>query len=139
MSSGTALIDLSQMILYAAIPAFTVAGIVVAVVDVGTVPESTPGIDHIDLVVGGALSATLVPSMLFVFYVLRLVTVAKRTLAIEPLILRESQRYAVVPPPLPRSACRAHIVHVLRPKRHVGSTEEERPHREGLLRDRCEP
>ncbi|WP_101294141.1 hypothetical protein [Halegenticoccus soli] len=87
-----ALIDLSQMILYAAVPALAVAGIMVGIVDAGTFPGSTLGLDHIILVVGGAFAVTLVPFMLFVSYVLRIVTIAKRTLAIEPLILRESQR-----------------------------------------------
>ncbi|WP_336023328.1 hypothetical protein [Halobellus salinisoli] len=87
-----ALINLSQMILYAAVPAVAVAGIMVAIVDVGTFPGSTLGFDHIILVVGGAFAVTLVPFMLFVSYVLRILTIAKRTLAIEPLILRGSQR-----------------------------------------------
>jgi hypothetical protein len=84
-----ALINLSQMILYAAVPTLVLAGIMVAVVDAGTFPGSTLGVDHIILVVGGAFAVTLVPFMLFVSYVLRIVTIAKRTLAIEPLILRD--------------------------------------------------
>ncbi|WP_256301847.1 hypothetical protein [Haloarchaeobius salinus] len=87
-----ALISLSQMILYAAVPAVAVAGIMVAIVDAGTFPGSTLGFDHIILVVGGAFAVTLVPFMLFVSYVLRILTIAKRTLAIEPLLLRGSQR-----------------------------------------------
>lgn len=87
-----ALIDLSQQILYAAVPALAVAGIMVAVVDAGTFPGRTLGVDHVILVVGAAFALTLTPFMLFVSYVLRILTVAKRTLAIEPLILRESQR-----------------------------------------------
>ena len=87
-----ALINLSQMILYAAVPALVVAGIMVAIVDVGTFPGSTLGFDHLTLVVGAAFAVTLVPFMLFVSYLLRILTVAKRTLAIEPLILRESRR-----------------------------------------------
>ncbi|MFD1588244.1 hypothetical protein ACFR9U_14780 [Halorientalis brevis] len=87
-----ALINLSQIILYAAIPALAIAGIMVAIVDAGTFPGSTFGIEHIVLIVGGAFAVTLVPFMLFVSYILRIVTVAKRTLAIEPLILRDSQR-----------------------------------------------
>ncbi|UTF55801.1 hypothetical protein [Natronosalvus rutilus] len=87
-----ALINLSQLILYAAVPALAIAGIMVAIVDAGTFPGSTLGFDHIILVVGGAFAVTLVPFMLFVSYVLRIVTIAKRTLAIEPLILRDSQR-----------------------------------------------
>lgn len=82
-----ALIDLSQLILYAAVPALVVAGVMLAVVDAGTVPGSTLGIDHVVVVVGGAFAVTLLPFMLFVSYILRILTVAKRTLAIEPLIL----------------------------------------------------
>ena len=87
-----ALIDLSQMILYAAVPAVTVAGIMVGIVDAGTFPGRVFGIDTIILVVGGAFAVTLIPFMLLVSYLLRILTVAKRTLAIEPLILRDSQR-----------------------------------------------
>jgi len=87
-----ALIDLSQWILYTAIPALAVAGIMLAVVDAGTFPGRSLWFDHVVLVVGGAFALTLAPFMLFVSYVLRIVTVAKRTLAIEPLILRDSQR-----------------------------------------------
>ena len=87
-----ALISLSQMILYAAVPALAVAGIMVAVVDAGTFPGQTAGIANIVWVVGGAFAVTLIPFFIFVSYVLRVVTVAKRTLAIGPLILRESQR-----------------------------------------------
>ena len=50
------------------------------------------GVDHIVLVVGGAFAVTLVPFMLLVAYLLRVLVVAKRTLAIEPLILRDSKR-----------------------------------------------
>ncbi|WP_459194539.1 hypothetical protein [Halosimplex sp. J119] len=87
-----ALIELSQLILYAAVPALAVSGIMLAVVDAGTFPGTTFGIDTIILVVGGAFAVTLVPFLLFVSYLLRILTVTKRTLAIEPLILRDSQR-----------------------------------------------
>ena len=83
-----ALIELSQLILYAAVPALIIAGLMIAVVDVGTVPGSTAGIEHLLFVVAGAFAITLVPFMLFVAYVLRILTVAKLTLAIEPLTLR---------------------------------------------------
>lgn len=83
-----ALIRLSQLILYAAVPALIVAGLMIAVVDVGTFPGQTAGVDHLLLVVGGAFAVTLAPFMLFVAYLLRILTVAKRTLAIEPLTLQ---------------------------------------------------
>ncbi|GAB7008885.1 hypothetical protein [Halorubrum trueperi] len=87
-----ALIDLSRLICYAAVPALIVAAVMVAAVDVGTFPGNTLGVAHVTLVVGGAFALTLLPFALFVSYVLRVLTLAKRTLAIEPLVLRDSAR-----------------------------------------------
>ncbi|MFO8115433.1 MAG: hypothetical protein R6U01_08755 [Halorubrum sp.] len=84
------LIDLSRQILYAAVPALVVAGLMLAVVDAGTFPGRTLGVDHVTLVVGAAFAVTLLPFSLFVSYVLRILTIAKRTLAIGPLVLRDS-------------------------------------------------
>ena len=84
-----ALIELSQLILYAAVPALVVAGVTLTVVDAAAVSGSTLGVAHLALVVGAAFAVTVLPFMLFVSYVLRILTVAKRTLAIEPLVLRE--------------------------------------------------
>ena len=86
-----ALIDLSRLILYAAVPALVVAAAMVTVVDAGTFSGSTLGIDHVTLVVGGAFAVALLPFALFVSYVLRVLTLAKRTLAIGPLVLRDSE------------------------------------------------
>ena len=86
------LIDLSRQILYASVPAVIVAAVMIAVVDAGTVPGSTLGIDHVVLVVGAAFAVTLLPFLLLVSYLLRVLTAAKRTLAIGPLILRDYQR-----------------------------------------------
>ncbi|WP_227357669.1 hypothetical protein [Haladaptatus salinisoli] len=86
------LVTLSQMILYAAIPALVVAGIMLTVVDGGTFPGSTLGVANMTWTIGVAFTITLLPFLIFAAYVLRIVTVAKRTLAIEPLILRDSQR-----------------------------------------------
>jgi hypothetical protein len=82
------LISLSQMILYAAIPAVIVAGVMATIVGPETVPGTFYGLEAITVLVGAAFSVTLLPFLLFVSYILRILTVAKRTLAIEPLILR---------------------------------------------------
>ncbi|EMA48762.1 hypothetical protein C448_02798 [Halococcus morrhuae DSM 1307] len=87
-----ALTSLSQLILYAALPALAVAGIMMVIGEAGTFPGSTLGIENIALLVGASLTVTLLPFLLLVSYISRIVTLAKRTLAIEPLILRESQR-----------------------------------------------
>jgi len=86
-----ALIGLSQLILYAAIPAVAVAAVMIATFDVGTVAGSTLGVAHTTVVVGAAFALTLLPFVLFVSYILRILTVAKRTLAIEPLELRQPE------------------------------------------------
>lgn len=86
-----ALINLSKLILYAAIPALAVAGIMLTMLDVATVPGALAGVEYITILVGAAFAVTLFPFMVFVSYMLRILTVAKRTLAIEPLILRHSQ------------------------------------------------
>ena len=87
-----ALVDLSQYILYAAVPALVVAGCMLAFVGAKSFPGTTLGIDNVLLAVGGAFTLTTVPFLLFTSYILRIATVAKRTLAIDPLILRDSQR-----------------------------------------------
>ena len=87
-----ALVSLSQMILYAAIPALVVAGVMTTVVDAGTFPGASFGVANLAWLIGASFTVTLVPFLLFVSYVLRIVTIAKRTLSIEPLILRSSQR-----------------------------------------------
>ncbi|WP_049997929.1 hypothetical protein [Halococcus sediminicola] len=87
-----ALTSLSQLILYAAMPALAVAGIMTVIGEAGTLTGSTLGVENIAFLVGVTLTITLLPFFLLVSYVSRIVTLAKRTLAIEPLILRESQR-----------------------------------------------
>ena len=87
-----ALTSLSQLIVYAAIPALLVSGAMLALVDATTFTGTTFGVSDVLWVTSGAFTVTLIPFFLFVSYVMRVATVAKRTLAIGPLILRDSQR-----------------------------------------------
>ncbi|KTG09286.1 hypothetical protein AUR64_16000 [Haloprofundus marisrubri] len=87
-----ALVDLSQYILYAAVPALIVAGGMVTFVGAESFDGAFLTIPAITWVVSAAYTVTLVPFLLFTSYILRIAPVAKRTLAIGPLILRESQR-----------------------------------------------
>jgi len=87
-----ALTSLSQIIMYAAIPALAVAGVMMVIGEAGTAPGSTLGFENIAILLGAAFTVTLLPFFLLVSYLSRIVTLAKRTLAIEPLILRNSQR-----------------------------------------------
>jgi len=84
-----ALIDLSKYILYAAIPAVTVAAGMLTLAGSEPFPGRFLNVPTITWVVGAAFTLTLVPFLLFIAYILRIVTVAKRTLAIGPLRLRD--------------------------------------------------
>lgn len=87
-----ALINLSQLILYVSVPALLVAGGMLAFFSGISFPNATFGISHTGAVVGTAFTITLLPFFLLISYVLRVATAAKRTLAIGPHILRESER-----------------------------------------------
>ncbi|MCU4801714.1 hypothetical protein OB920_15145 [Halobacteria archaeon HArc-gm2] len=84
------LIVLSQLILATAVPALIIGGTLLVTLDGNTFPGRTMGIEHIIPVIGAGFTATLVPFMIFISYVFRIFTVAKRTLAIDPLIPRGS-------------------------------------------------
>ena len=105
------LIDLSRYILYVAVPALVVAGSMTALVNEQTFPAAPLfdglvytiefasyawivdfSVPTVTWVVGAAFTFTLAPFLLFMSYILRVLIVAKRTLAIGPLILRSSQR-----------------------------------------------
>lgn len=85
------LANLSKYILYAAIPAIAVAGLMVSYVDGGTFTGHSVGVADIILVAGAAFTVTVLPFLLLTAYILRIVTVAKHTLAIGPLVLRDSE------------------------------------------------
>ena len=87
-----ALIDLSQLIVYASVPALVVAGGMLTFVGPASFPGFTFGVANVVWVVGAAFTVTVIPFLLLLSYIVRIVTVAKRTLAIGPLILRDSQR-----------------------------------------------
>ena len=87
-----ALIDLSRQILYLALFALVVAGYMLAFVNSSTFTGQVFGVDRLLVVTGAGFTLCLLPFLLFMSYVFRVVTVAKRTLAIGPLILRDSER-----------------------------------------------
>jgi len=87
-----ALIDLSQLILYVAVPALVVTGGMLSFFGSGPILGVTLGVQNVLWVVGGAFTVSLLPFLLLVSYIARIATIAKRTLAIGPFILRDSQR-----------------------------------------------
>ncbi|WP_340102140.1 hypothetical protein [Salinibaculum salinum] len=87
------LINLSRSILYAAMPALVVAiGGVLFLDAPGTVTGITLGVDNLVWVVSAATTIALAPFVILLAYVLRIATIAKRTLAIGPFVLRETDR-----------------------------------------------
>jgi hypothetical protein len=86
------LINLSRFILYVAIPALLVSGMMLAFVDATTFTGTILGVETLLWLVGVTFTITLVPFFLLTSYIVRIATAAKRTLAIGPLILRDSQR-----------------------------------------------
>ena len=88
-----ALVELCQYILYVAVPALVIAGGMLAFVGAETFGTAAfLNVPVVTWVVGAGFTITLIPFLLFTSYILRIATVAKRTLAIGPLILRESMR-----------------------------------------------
>jgi len=86
------LIDLSRAMLYASIPALLTAVSGVLYLDPTVLSGTLLGVRTGVLVVSGAVAVSLLPFALLLAYVLRIVTVTKRTLSIGPFILRETDR-----------------------------------------------
>ena len=86
------LIDLSRAVIYAAAPALVVATGMVLYVDAGAVPGATLGVDNLVWLSSAAATVALAPFAVLVAYILRIATVTKRTLAIGPFVLRETDR-----------------------------------------------
>jgi len=86
------LINLSRALLYIAIPALTVMGTMLMYVDAGTLPGTTLGIDNLVWLISAGFVVGIAPFVVFISFILRITTVAKRTLAIGTFILRETDR-----------------------------------------------
>jgi hypothetical protein len=87
------LVNLSRGILLSAVPALIVSIAGVLYLDnPGTITGTFLGVDALVWVVVAAAAVSLVPFMLLFAYVLRIATVAKRTLSIGPFILRPTER-----------------------------------------------
>ncbi|NUB90726.1 hypothetical protein HTZ84_14220 [Haloterrigena sp. SYSU A558-1] len=86
------LINLSRALLYISVPALTAMGLLMMYVDGTTFPGTFLGIDTLVWVTSAGFVVGVAPFVVFIVYILRIATVAKRTLAMGPFILRESQR-----------------------------------------------
>jgi hypothetical protein len=86
------LVGLSRKMLYISVPALTIAVAMLVIVDPSTLPGLTLGIDNMIWIVVAAATVSSMPFFLLGAYMIRLATIARRTLAIGPFILRESGR-----------------------------------------------
>jgi len=86
------LINLSRMMLYAALPALGATFLIQFYVSPGSFLGTYLGVSGIVWVVAAGVTIALVPFFLLAAYVLRIGTIAKRTLAIGPFILRDTDR-----------------------------------------------
>jgi len=86
------LVNLSRAIVYAAVPALLVSVSGLLFLDAASFPGATLGVDNIVWIVSAVATVSVFPFLILVSFVLRIATVAKRTLAIGPFILRDSDR-----------------------------------------------
>ena len=86
------LVDLSRNIIYTTIPALAITGSLGLYLSPTMFPGATLGISNLVWVVSVGMTIGLIPFLLLSTYILRLATIAKRTLAIGPFILRNSER-----------------------------------------------
>ena len=86
------LINLSRAMMYVAVPALVVTVSMVLFFDVDAVSGTVLGIDALVWVVAAGVTIGVAPFLLLIAFVVRIATMAKRTLAIGPFILRESGR-----------------------------------------------
>jgi hypothetical protein len=87
-----ALIDLSRTMLYASVPALLTAVAGIVYLDPALFPGTVFGVRTLVVVVSAGVAVSLLPFAFLFSYVLRIVTVTKRTLSIGPFILRETDR-----------------------------------------------
>ncbi|WP_049928763.1 hypothetical protein [Halopiger goleimassiliensis] len=86
------LINLSRAMMYVAVPALVVTMSMLLFFDADAVTGTVLGIDALVWIVAAGATVAATPFLLLIAFILRIATVAKRTLAIGPFILRESSR-----------------------------------------------
>lgn len=84
------IINISRGVLYGAMPALAIAGYMILEFDASKVAGTVFGVSTAYLLVSALYVLTLVPFAVLLAYLLRVLTVMKRTLSIGPFILRES-------------------------------------------------
>ncbi|MDS0222099.1 hypothetical protein NDI54_12140 [Haloarcula sp. S1AR25-5A] len=88
--------DLSRTLLYVAVPALTVAVTSLLFFDARDILGVTAGVPDVLWLLAATTTVSVLPFTVLLSYILRIVTITKRTLAIGPFILRETDRSADV-------------------------------------------
>ncbi|WP_135853026.1 hypothetical protein [Halorussus salinus] len=86
------LINVSRGMVYAALPGLVVAAYLILTFDAPQVDGTLFGVENLYLLVSAAYALTLAPFVLLLVYVLRILTVLKRTLAPGSFVLRGTDR-----------------------------------------------
>ncbi|ADJ14662.1 hypothetical protein [Halalkalicoccus jeotgali] len=84
--------NIARGVLYASIPSLAIAAYMILAFDATLITGSTLGLPNRYLAVGLLYSLALLPFTVVLAYILRIVTVTKRTLALGPFILRETKQ-----------------------------------------------
>lgn len=84
--------NIARGVLYASIPSLALAAYMILAFDANLVTGSVLGLSTRYLAVGLMYTLALLPFTVVLAYILRIVTVTKRTLALGPFILRETKR-----------------------------------------------
>ena len=87
------LVNFSRGILYTGVPALAISILGLLYIDPNSFPGSTAGVDNIVVVISAVAALATAPFFLLTAYIVRLGTIAQRTLAIGPFVLHESDRY----------------------------------------------
>lgn len=86
------IINISRGVLYGAMPTLALAGYMILEFDAAKITGTVFGINTAYLVVSALYVLTLIPFAVLLAYLLRVLTVMKRTLTIGPFILRETEQ-----------------------------------------------
>ncbi len=86
------LINLSRALLYISVPALAVMGGLSMYIDAAALTGTVGGIDSLVIVAAAGFTVGIAPFVVFAVFILRIASVAKRTLAMGPFILQETNR-----------------------------------------------
>jgi len=86
------LINLSRALLYVSVPALAVMGGLSMYVDSAALTGTIGGVDTLVVVASSGFTIGIAPFVVFTVFIVRIASVAKRTLAMGPFILQETDR-----------------------------------------------